>query len=391
MEKVGVVTSTRADYGILKNVIAKIQSDAELELCLIVTGTHLAHEYGNTVSEIEEDGFTISERINIMMESDAAEGISKTMGMASILFADTFQRNNLKMLIVLGDRYELLPICASAVNFGIPIAHISGGEITTGAIDDCIRHCISKMSYLHFPGCEEYRKRIIQLGENPERVFNYGDVGVENISKIKYFTKNELSKSLGTPLDLAYMSVTYHPVTHEADQAEEQICQLLQAIDLFPDMQFIFTKANADAGNRKINERIEKFALEHSNCRFFESLGIKRYLSLLKYSNGIIGNSSSGIVEAPSLKIPTVNIGNRQSGRLQAESIINCQPVKEDIAKAIRASQNEAFKAKCKIVQNPYGNGNTSELIVKKIKEFLTQGNTNLMKKFYDINFEVQK
>ena len=292
------------------------------------------------------------------------------------------------MLVIEGDRYELLAICSAAACARIPIAHISGGEVTYGVIDECVRHCITKMSYLHFPACEVYRNRIIQLGEEPDRVYNFGDIGVEVIQTLPQMTKYELEASIDFALDKPYLSVTFHPVTLELEEVEKQMLEVLGALEAFPSMKFIFTKANADAGGKIINILIDKYVASHANCVAFTSLGSKRYLSLLKYSNGILGNSSSGIVEAPSFGIPTINIGNRQKGRLQAESILNCEPKKEQIIKAIARSQSKEFIEQSKNVRNPYGTGDTSRQIVQVITEYLCQNKIYLEKEFYDIRIE---
>lgn len=384
---IGVVTSTRAEYGLLKNVMSYIKNDEDLKLVLFVTGTHLCKEYGYTLKEIEDDGFVADEKIDILSQKDDFMGICETIANASTLFAEAFTRKHIDFLVVLGDRYELLPICQVAMNACIPIAHISGGESTEGAVDEAIRHCITKMSYLHFPGCELYRKRIIQLGEDPGRVFNFGDVGVENVLSLKCLSKEELEKSIGTTLDKPYFSVTFHPVTLETGMAGTQMSELLEAISSFPQYKFIFTKANADRDNKIVNKMIDDFVLENDNCEAYESLGLLRYLSLLKHSVGVIGNSSSGIVEAPIYKIPTINIGNRQSGRLKAKSIIDCIPKKSDIVDAILLSQkNEFINLNCD-GSSPYAGGNTSYEIVRKIKEVLFKGNIDLKKKFYDVEF----
>ena len=353
----------------------------------MVTGTHLAPEYGLTVKEIEQDGYPIAEKIEVLLASDTSVSVSKTMGLTMFSFAEVFERHKPDCLVVLGDRYEILAVCCAAMNAGIPIVHISGGETTQGAIDESIRHCITKMSYLHFPACETYRKRIIQLGEEPDRVYNYGDVGVEAARMIPAMTKRELEKSIGFLLDRPYMSVTFHPVTLEAGEAEQQMQELLGALQYFENMKFIFTKANADAGGRKINAIIDKFVSEHDNCVVFASLGMKRYINLLRHSDGIIGNSSSGIVEAPTIGIPTVNIGNRQKGRLQADSIINCAPQELEIIEAVKTSQTAEFRERARHTVNPYGDGNTSERIVQTITEYLYHKSVSLEKRFYDIDF----
>lgn len=386
MKNVCVVTTTRAEYGLLKNVINLIDKSNKLNLILVVTGTHLSEKFGRTISEIYEDGIKINKCIDILSNRNDNIGITETIGNASYLFGEFFSENKIDVLVVCGDRYELLPICLSALCFKIPIAHISGGEVTEGAIDDSVRHSITKMSYLHFPACEKYRRRIIQLGENPNRVFNFGDVGVENVYKISYMTKNELEEALKIKLDGKYMSVTFHPVTLDEVLPEVQFKELLQAIEKFEDIKFIFSKANADAGGEKINTLIDQYVASHKNAFVFDSLGVVKYLSLLKYSCGIIGNSSSGIVEAPSLNIPTINIGDRQRGREQAQSIINCIPKKEKIIKAINYALSEEFTNIVMNSQNPYGLGNTAKNIVDTIEEFLYKDNIELKKSFYDIN-----
>lgn len=388
-KRVGVVTATRAEYGLLKNVLTKIKDDDELELVLFVTGTHLLYEYGHTIDEIIADGFIVNEKVDMLMKSDSPSGIAKTMGITSILFADAFERNCIDMLVVLGDRYELLPICQAAMCAQIPIAHISGGEATEGLIDEAVRHCVTKMSYLHFPSCEAYRKRIIQLGESPERVFNLGDVGVENILTMELLDKTELEESLNISLNKKYFSVTFHPVTLERETAEQQICELFDAIKSLPEYKFIITKSNADAGNQIINKKIDEFVAENDNCEAFESLGLKRYLSLMKYSCGVIGNSSSGIIEAPILRVPTINIGDRQKGRLKGESIVDCLPTRDAIIDAIHIVTEQKFISDRCTGKSPYGRGNTAGQIVSTIKMFLNNDNIDLKKKFYDVEFDV--
>lgn len=386
MKKICVVTATRAEYGLLRNVIARIDADMELELCLLVTGTHLAEKYGSTIEEIVADGFPITKEIPILSGETGEEGIIKAMTNALHAFGETFRELRPDMLIVLGDRYELLPICEAAMIYKIPISHISGGEITEGAMDDSVRHCITKMSHLHFPGCESYRKRIIQMGEQPDCVFNYGDVGIENILKMHYMEKAELETSIDFKLDKPYACVTFHPATLEKTSPKMQIKELLCAIEKFPEMKFIFTGANADAGGDIINQMVKEFVEKHHNCKAYASLGIRRYLSLLKTSEMIIGNSSSGIVEAPCFGIPTINIGDRQKGRLQADSIINCIPRRDDIIKAINLGLTKQFKDIAAKANNPYGAGNTSEGIIKEIKNYLLK-ETQLSKTFYDIDY----
>lgn len=384
MKKICVVTAARSEYGLLKNVMLNIKKDPDLKLQVIVTGSHLSKNFGYTVNEIIEDGFEIDEKVEMLIDSDTPSAICKSMGLASIGFSNVFERLKPEMLIVLGDRYELIPICSTALIFKIPIAHISGGEITEGAVDDAFRHCITKMSYLHFPACDEYRKRIIQLGEDPNRVFNFGDVGVENITNMIYKNKEELGEIIGLDLNIPSVSITFHPTTLEDCSMEEQMKELLEAISLFKDVNFVFTKANADTDGSIINALIDEFVEKHDNCKAFPSLGMKNYISLLHYCVFMMGNSSSGIVEAPALGITSINIGNRQKGRLQASSIINCNPVKDEIVKAMNLALSEEYIENAKITESKYGKDNTSTKIVETLKSFLKQ-RIDLKKHFYDL------
>lgn len=370
MKKICVVTATRAEYGLLRNTMIEIEKEDTLELCLAVTGMHLDERYGSTVREIEEDGFPIAARIPILAQETDEWGMIQTMGNASIEFGRFFLEEKPDMLVVLGDRYELFPICQCALIYGIPIAHISGGEITEGAIDDAIRNCITQLASLHFPGCELYRRRIIDMGRSEDSVYNFGDVGVENIRTMNYMSKEELEESIGFVLDAPYACVTFHPVTKEKGMAVHQVREVLNAMSRFPDMKFIITKANADVQGDQINEEIDHFVKEHDNCRAFFSLGIRRYLSALKYASMVIGNSSSGIVEAPCFGIPTINIGNRQKGRLQATSILNCEAESQQIVDTIQRAMSKEFIKIAKNTKNPYGEGNTSKEIVKVIKKY---------------------
>lgn len=400
MNKICVVTATRAEFGLLFRVMKRIEEDPGLALCLVVTGTHLSAAYGNTIEEIEESGLSIAEKIEILEEDRTRAGkygdsegsdsesvkICQSMARAYRLFGAMYARQKPDMLVVLGDRYELIPICSSALQFQIPIAHISGGEVTSGALDDIYRHCITKMSHLHFPGCAAYRRRIIQLGENPQRVFDYGDVGIENIMSMDFLEKEALEKTLGFSLDSPYACVTFHPPTMEGTDAFSQIQELLEALEAFEDMEFIITKANADAGGREINAMIDAYTARHENWKCFYSLGIQRYLSALKYCDMVIGNSSSGIVEAPCFHIPTVNIGSRQNGRLQAQSIINCAPKKTAIISAIQQAKSQEFRQTAACATNPYGNGDTSRRIVEEIKTYLKA--PDFQKTFYDVAWQ---
>lgn len=382
--KIAVVTTTRAEYGVMKNLLKEIINDDGCELSLIVSGTHLIKEYGYTVKYIEEDGFKINHRVFVKIDDSSPLNISLTMSNYMIAFSKLFADNHFDILVVIGDRYELIPICSAAMIEKIPIAHISGGEITEGAIDDCIRHCVTKMSYLHFPACEEYRKRIIQLGESPNRVFNVGDPGVENIYKMKDISKNELFRRLGlSPID-DYFVVVFHPTTLDNISPEKQVSILLDALAKFNNVGFIFIKSNADFGGSLINQKIESFVNCKECCHIFTSLKIEEYLMLQKYSLGLVGNSSSGIIETPCFNIPTLNIGNRQRGRLMADSILSVDLNSEEIIKGIKKCMSKDFRKSLKNVKNPYGNSNTSEAIVKIIKNEFSKG-IDLMKKFYDL------
>lgn len=387
--KIGIVTTTRAEYGLLKVLIKNIYDDPETELNLIVTGTHLIEDYGNTVKYIEEDGFPIKKKIYVDIHTENSVEISKTMGRYFEAFSGVFEELELDFLVVLGDRYELIPICYCAANAKIPIAHISGGEVTEGAIDDAVRHCITKLSYIHFPACETYRKRIIQLGEDPQRVFNVGDPGVENVRKGSFLSEIEIRQKLG--LDpKPYFAVIFHPVTLDKISPEIQVDELLKAIARFKKFQFVIMKSNADAGGEKINQKLEKFVLENDNCVLFSSLKIDEFLSLQKHSLGLLGNSSSGIIETPCFGIPTINIGDRQRGRLFADSIISCPIDAEKIVDAINLALSDDFCQKAKNTKNPYGFGDTSAQILSHIKQTIKEGKIDLKKKFFDINREEQ-
>ena len=385
MKRIGIMT-TRAEYGLLKSLMQEINKDNDLELYLIVSGMHLSPEFGMTYKEIEEDGFEINAKVEMLLSSDSPAGISKSIGLGVIGFADEFQRADLDMLILLGDRYEALSAAISAMVMRIPIAHLHGGELTEGAIDEGIRHSITKMSYLHFTSTEQYRSRVIQLGENPERVFYVGALGVENIKKINLMTKEELEKSIHFEIDENTVVVTYHPVTLENNTVEEQFLNLLKVLDRNPKIRMIFTKANADTNGRIVNELIDKYAAQNSEraCAFM-SLGQKRYLSALKYCRIVIGNSSSGIIEAPSFGKPIINIGDRQKGRICADSVINCGYTQQEIQQAMETALTEEFENKARNCRNPYEKENTAANIISVIKDYLLNDKIKLKKGFYDI------
>lgn len=386
MKRIGIMTGTRAEYGLLKPLMQEINKDNDLELYLIVSGMHLSPEFGMTYKEIEEDGFEINAKVEMLLSSDSPAGISKSIGLGVIGFADEFQRADLDMLILLGDRYEALSAAICAMVMRIPIAHLHGGELTEGAIDEGIRHSITKMSYLHFTSTEQYRNRVIQLGENPERVFYVGALGVENIKKINLMTKEELERSIHFEIDENTVVVTYHPVTLENNTVEEQFLNLLKVLDRNPKIRMIFTKANADTNGRIVNELIDKYAAQNSEraCAFM-SLGQKRYLSALKYCRIVIGNSSSGIIEAPSFGKPIINIGDRQKGRICADSVINCGYTQQEIQQAMETALTEEFENKARNCRNPYEKENTAANIISVIKDYLLNDKIKLKKGFYDI------
>ena len=385
MKKIVIVTATRAEYGLLAPIIKKFMNEPDMDIRVAVTGAHLSPEFGMTVKEIESDGIPIDKKIEILMSSDTPVAISKSMGLALISFAEYFEESKPDALMLLGDRYETLAVACAAMNARIPIIHLYGGEATEGAIDEAVRNAITKMSFLHFTSTEEYKHRVIQMGEAPDRVFCVGAMGVENAKNVKLLSKKELEKEIGFSLGDKYAVLTFHPVTLESNTAESQTNELLQAIIKVPDINFLCTKANADADGRIINKLIEKYAEEYPNIHLVDSLGAKRYLSALSHSEFVIGNSSSGIVEVPSFKIPTINIGDRQLGRIQAESIINCEPQENRIFEAIKKAMSKEFKDRLDNIKNPYGDGNTSVKILDIIKDFFTNEKIVLKKNFYDI------
>lgn len=385
MKKISILTATRAEYGLLKPIIEKLYGVADFDVRVVVTGAHLSPEFGLTYKEIEKDGIVIDEKIEMLLSADTPAAISKSMGLALISFADYFERLKPDMLIVLGDRYETLAVCMAAMNQRIPIAHLYGGETTEGAVDESIRHAITKLSYLHFTSTEEYRMRVIQLGEQPDRVFSVGAVGIENILNQKLVDKIELERSIDFKLDKPYAMVTFHPVTLEDNQSSDQFQALLDVCKKYQDMNFIITKANADANGRIINKMIDSYIKENKNAIAFTSLGMTRYLSALRYCTLVIGNSSSGLIEAPSFGIPTINIGDRQKGRLQADSVINSKPTCVEIEKALELALTNEVRNRAKNTMNPYGDGNTSDKVIAVVKDYLLNDKILLKKKFYDL------
>lgn len=385
MKKVCIATGTRAEYGLLKPVIEKVFYSEKLELQLLVTGMHLSPEFGLTYREIEKDGFPISGKIEMLLSADTSSGISKSMGVALISVADFFEINKPDLVVILGDRYEMLAVATAAMISKIPIAHIHGGEATEGLIDEAIRHSITKMSQIHFTATEVYRRRVIQLGEQPEQVFNVGSLGVENAKTITLMSKVELEDSIKFKFTDKTILVTYHPVTLENMSSKEQFENLLKVIDRNKEIRVIFTKANSDTDGRIINQLIDEYVMKNSDrCCAFVSLGQLRYLSALQYCCAVAGNSSSGIIEVPSFKIPTIDIGDRQRGRSCAESVIHCGNNEEEISAAFEKAFSEDFLSKIKYIENPYDCPGTSEKIIHVISAKLEQG-IDIKKVFYDI------
>lgn len=380
--KTAVVTATRAEYGILQPLIGKLHRDSGVELQLLVTGTHLSEKYGGTQREIERDGFPIFARFPILTEGNTPADTSRIMARALEQFAVYFEREKPDCVVVLGDRTEMLGVCAAAMNAGVPIAHLHGGELTEGVVDDCVRHAITKMAYLHFPAAEIYRKRIIQMGEAPERVFNVGALSIENIRRVPLLDRDEIEQAAGIPSGMPYVVVTFHPVTLESGSEREQVERLTAAMARKSGYFYLVTKANADAGGDVVNAMLEDFANRSGNARLVASLGMRRYLSAVRHAAFVLGNSSSGIVEAPSLGTPTVNIGDRQKGRLMADSVINCLPETDDILRAMTLAAGMEHRPSLL-----YGDGETSGKIADILKKFFGEGRPNLKKAFYEISF----
>lgn len=381
--KICVVTGTRAEYGLLYWLLKEIEADKDLELQIIATGMHLSPEFGLTFKQIEKE-FKIDKKIEMLLSSDTSIGISKSMGLAQISFAESYEELKPDIVVVLGDRYEIFSATSAAMIANIPIAHLHGGETTEGAFDESIRHSITKMSHLHFVATKEYKNRVIQLGEQPNRVFNVGGMGIENIKRLKLLSKEEFEKSIDFKLNKKNILVTFHPVTLEKSTAKKQFQELLDAIDELEDTNIIFTKANSDTDGRVINQMIDEYVAKNTHKSVeFTSLGQLRYLSALQYVDAMVGNSSSGLAEAPSFKIGTINIGDRQKGRIKAHSVIDCEPSKENIRKAFDELYSKAFKETLKTVKNPYGDGCASKKIIEEIKQVDLK---NILKKsFYDL------
>ena len=386
-KKICIVTGSRAEYGLLYWLIKEIEADQDLVLQLIATGMHLSSEFGYTYKTIEKD-FKINKKIDIDLSSDTSIGISKSIGLAQKYFAEAYQKLKSDIIVVLGDRYEIFGAVSAAMISKKPIAHIHGGEITKGSWDDAIRHSITKMSHLHFTATEKYKKRVIQLGEQPNTVFNVGGVGIESIKRLKLLSKNDFEESIKFKLNKKNIIVSFHPPTLDNKSLKKQFKELLDAINDLKDTNVIFTKTNSDTGGKCINKMMDFYASKHSkNSKVITSLGQLNYLSALQYVDAVVGNSSSGILEAPSFKIGTINIGDRQEGRIKAESIIDCKANKKEIKKSLNKIYSKTFLKMLKNVKNPYDNGLSSKRIIKQLKQLKLE---NVLKKnFFDIKFNI--
>ncbi|NQU80351.1 MAG: UDP-N-acetylglucosamine 2-epimerase (hydrolyzing) [Bacteroidetes bacterium] len=386
MKKICVFTGSRAEYGLLKPLMKLIKSDKDFQLQIIASGMHLSPEFGLTFKQIEQDGFVIDEKVEMLLSSDTPTGIAKSMGVGMIGYTEALKHLNPDLLVLLGDRFETFSIAATATVFRIPVAHLHGGEATFGAFDEAFRHSITKMSHLHFVSTEEYRNRVIQLGENPNSVFNVGAIGIDDIYYQRLLTKSELEERLAFSFNKRNYLVVYHPVTLEKDTSRTAFQNISDVLDKEEDANIIFIYANADTDGRAINQMIDKYVSKHvKKAVAFPSLERKLFLSLLKKVDAIIGNSSSGIIEAPSLKTATINIGDRQKGRVQGNNVINCDTTEKSIEEGLKKSKDLDFQKELSECNNPYGDGKSARKILNTIKNINLE---NILKKeFYKINF----
>lgn len=386
IRKICIVTGTRAEFGLLRWLMQEIQHEPELELQVLATGMHLSPEFGLTYREIEQAGFLINAKVEMLLSADTATAVTKSMGLGLISYADAYERLAPDLIVVLGDRFEIFAATAAALIAGIPVAHLHGGETTEGAFDEAIRHSITKMSHLHFVAAEEYRRRVIQLGEQPERVFLVGGLGIDAIKRIKLLDRETLEETLGFKFGPRNLLITFHPVTLEGQiSSGQQMAELLAALGELDDTHLLFTMPNADTGGRELAAMVNQFAATRQNVRVYTSLGQLRYLSCMKYVDAVVGNSSSGLAEAPSMGIATINIGDRQKGRLSASSVINCEPTQQSISRALSTVFDPSFRSTLMSTKNPYGSAGASEKIVKIVKNHELK---NLLKKsFFNLDF----
>ena len=381
--RVCIVTGTRAEYGLLRWVIHGVQKAPGLQLQLLATGMHLSPEFGLTYREIEADSFQIDAKVEMLVSADTATGTAKSMGLGLIGFGDAFARLQPDLIVLLGDRFEVFAAAAAALVAGIPVAHLHGGETTEGAFDEAIRHAVTKMSHLHFVAADAYRQRVIQLGEQPERVFMVGGLGIDAIQHTVLLNRAALEASMGVVLGAKNLLITFHPVTLEQQSSAHQMAELLAALGTLQDTRLIFTMPNADNGSRALGQMVADFVAGHPQACAFASLGQLRYLSCLKLVDGVVGNSSSGLAEAPSLGVGTINIGDRQLGRLKASSVIDCLPQRQAITEAVRTLYSPAFRQTMQHTVNPYGQGGASEKIVRVLQDHPLDG--IVKKSFYNI------
>jgi len=381
MKRIAIFTGTRAEYGLLYWLMHEIKSSDDLELQLIASSMHMSHEFGETWRQIEDDGFCINEKIETLISSNTAVGVVKSLGLGTISFAEALQRLKPDILVLLGDRYEVLSIAQAALILGVPIAHIHGGEITEGAYDDAIRHAVTKMSHLHFTSTESHRRRVIQLGEQPDSVFNFGAIGLDHLVRSEYLTREQTLSELGLHSGSKYILVTYHPVTACDEDPVATFSNILNALDIYSEFNVIFTYPNSDNGGREIIDLIElKCKNDSDRCKAFKSLGSRRYLSTVKHAAAVLGNSSSGIIEVPAVKVPVVNVGVRQYGRTCSADVIHVDDSEQAIVDGLKRALSFDWHSNA---QNPYGNGGVSEKIVKVLRGYVAAGS----KKFFDINY----
>ena len=380
---IAIVTGSRAEYGLLKRLISLVHADSETHLQLITAAAHLSPEFGMTVREIEADGFPIAERVELLLSSDSAVGVAKSVGLGLIGFADSFARLRPDIVVVLGDRFEILAAAAAALFAGIPIAHLHGGEVTEGAFDEAVRHAVTKMAQLHFTAAEPYRQRVIQLGEDPARVFNVGGLGLDAIAELDPVPRGELEAFIGLPFGAETLLVTFHPETAGGQDPAAQLAELLAALDTRPDAHIIFTLANADTGGRQLSAMVRDYVAGRANAVAHASLGQHRYLSVLRHVDGVVGNSSSAIIEAPAFGIGTLDIGARQAGRLRAQSVLKCDARREAIAEGLAMILHPEFRSKARAAINPYGTGGASAAVFEVLRRQPLEGLAR--KAFHDI------
>ena len=388
MRRVCVVTGARAEYGLLRWVIEGIDKSKMLELRLVATGMHLSPEFGETIRDIEADGFKVDRKVEMLLSSDTKVGVTKSVGLGLIGFADAFHEIMPELIVLLGDRFEIMSAATAAVFAGVPIVHLHGGETTQGAFDEAIRHSITKMSHIHCVATDNYRHRVVQLGESPERVLTVGGLGLDNIQRLALLSRVELEAALEFQMLSRNLLITFHPETLNTTASGLQVACLIEALGELEDTGLLFTMPNADTDGREIIRQITKFCSQNDHAKAFTSLGQLKYLSLMKHCDGVVGNSSSGLIEAPSFKKGTLNIGDRQLGREAAKSVIHCEPTYEAISSGLKKLWSSEFQDLLMHVENPYGNGGASELVVNALETTPLDG--ILKKKFYDIDFNIK-